>query len=147
MSPSYQKFRRSQDNTVNGVCRSSMLSFFLLFSSESKSFCRIQGANASGTSLTLAYWGGSTVCFDMTLPWAFQWIFSTMEDGKKPWGHACQVLQCWQNPLGFSSDFSFWARLKGDVRHISHQPVIRANSLQTRTSTWRCSEVMQCQWM
>lgn len=39
--------------------------------------------------------------------------------------------------------FLFWARLKGDVRHISHQPVIRANSLQTHTSTWRCSEAMQ----
>lgn len=123
-----------------GFCRSSTLCFFMLFSSESKSFCRIQGANASGTRLTLAYWGDSTVCFDMTLPWAFQWIFSAMEDGKKPWGHACQVLQCWQNPLGFSSDFSFLGKAEGGCQ--THQPSASHQSEQP-TDTHEHSEVLR----
>jgi hypothetical protein len=46
-----------------------------LFPSESKSFCRTQGANASGMSPTRVHWRNSTACFHMTLPWAFQQIF------------------------------------------------------------------------
>lgn len=119
-SPKHRKFRRSEDNIVNGFDRT-VFCFFILFSSKCKSFCRIHAAKASRVRSTLMHWGDATVCLDMTLLEAFQ----CCERWKQPWGYACQVLQCWQSPLCFSSDFSFLGKAEGGrqahQKSASHQ--------------------------
>lgn len=115
----------------------------MLFSSESKSFCRIRGADASGASLT------RTVGFDMTLPRHDLAAGVSMNSFQRPSVETVGDVPVKSFSVGKTHSVSqvtclFWARLKGAVRHISHQPVIRANSLYTHTSTWRCSEAMRC---
>lgn len=134
----------SDDNTINGFCRSTF-SLLISFFSKSKSFCRIHGANASGVRLTLAHWGNCTVCLDMTLPWAFQWTFNAVEDGRNLGGMLVKSFSVGKTHSVSQVTFLFWTRPKGDVRHISNQPVVRENSLQIHASTWRCTEAMQCQ--
>lgn len=88
-SPEHEKFSRSKDNTVMGFAEAHPVSSLSL---ESKSSCRIQGANASRTCLThVRTLGAAPLCarFGVTLPWAFQWIFSSAVEDDRNLGGIC----------------------------------------------------------